>query len=90
MIHDRSRRAVGERSRSHFMLEQQDKKQELELNREGIRKALNNGYEYDDTIREGSTHAVRFINRKTGETKDFTFRFESNYARLHAFWWKRQ
>lgn len=90
VVHDRSRGMVGERSRSHFMLEQKDKKRELESNREAIRKALNNGFEYDETIREGNAYATRFVNRKTGDIKVFTFYFEANYGRLNAFWWKKQ
>lgn len=89
-VHDRSRGMVGQRSRDHFMMEQRDKKHELESNRDAIRKALNNGFEYDDTTREGNAYVTRFINRNSGETKIFTFRFEANYARLHAFWWKKQ
>lgn len=88
--HDRSRGMVGERTRTHFMIEQRDKKHELDSNREAILKALNNGFEYDNTVREGDAYSVRFINRKTGETKDFRFIYESNYERLHSFWWKKQ
>lgn len=89
-VHDRSRGMVGERTRSHFMMEQRDKKHELESNRVLIRKALNDGFEYDDTTREGDGYSVRFINRKTSETKNFKFQFESNYTRLNSFWWRRQ
>ncbi len=88
--HDRGRGMIGERTRSHFMMEQREKKHELESNRESIRKALNDGFEYDDTTREGEGYRVRFINRKTGDTRDYRFQFESNYVRLNSFWWKKQ
>lgn len=88
--HDRSRGMVGERSRNHFMAEQRDKKHELEANREAIRRALNDGFEYETTLRERDAYAVRFINRKSGDVRQFRFLFESNYVRLSAFWWKRQ
>ncbi len=88
--HDRSRGMHGERSRSHFLAEQREKRHELDTNREAIRKALNDGYEYEDTSREGSGYSVRFINRSTSDSRFFRFQFESNYVRLNSFWWKRQ
>lgn len=87
--HDRSRGMIGERSRDHFMAEQREKKHELETNRELIRKALNDGYEYDNSTRLNEGYAVRFLNRQTGDARIFKFQYEANYVRLESFWWKR-
>lgn len=88
--HDRSRGMVGERTREHFMNEQREKRHELDANREAIRKAINDGFEYDDTLREHDAYTARFINRENGQTRLFRFQYETNYGRLNAFWWKRQ
>lgn len=88
-VHDRSRGMVGERSRNHFMTEQREKKHELESNRQAIRKALNEGFEYDGTSRLDGGYDVRFINRRSGETQNFRFEYEANYTRLESFWWKK-
>ena len=87
--HDRSRGMHGERSRNHFMSEQREKRHELESNREAIRKALNDGYEYDGTIRERDSYNVRFVNRENNDIRTFRFMYEASYERLNSFWWKK-